>query len=80
MSKNLLIHLIYNLFYYNEPYFLFSFANDFCLCSMFILVNIQHKCVECFSQCLSVRSDFFKEYICPRCDSGFIEEVTEDSR
>ncbi len=21
-----------------------------------------------------------QEYICPRCDSGFIEEVTEDSR
>lgn len=24
--------------------------------------------------------DSFQEYICPRCDSGFIEEVTEDSR
>lgn len=22
----------------------------------------------------------FKDFVCPRCDSGFIEEVTEDSR
>lgn len=65
--------------------------NVFCSSMQMCVSSQNHSylfvCLQCWGQqwvFLYSDSDCdfacLQEYICPRCDSGFIEEVTEDSR
>lgn len=64
--------------------FLFSSSGRYRVCHLLSLWHNEARswCGSASFLCCANVSvcSLFQEYICPRCDSGFIEEVTEDSR